>query len=67
MASEDSDQILPGRLPVHRFGDLRDLDETVDIEMSTDFDNPHTTRESFEVELLRRAERMSFKERQYRS
>ncbi len=67
MASEDSDQILPGCLPVHRFGDLRDLDETVDIEMSTGVDDPHTTRESFEVELLRRPERVSFEERQYRS
>ena len=67
MASEDSDQVLPGCLPIHRFSDFCDLYETIDINVSTDFDDPHATRELLEIELLRRPERMSFEERNYRS
>jgi hypothetical protein len=67
MASEDSDQALPGRFSVHRFSDFRDLDETIGIYVPTGFDNPHTTRELLEVHLLRRPERMGFEERDYRS
>ena len=67
MASEDSDQVMPGCLPIHRFGDFCDLYEAVDISVPTNFDDPHATRELLEVELLRRPERMSLEERNYRS
>ena len=30
MASEDSDEIVPGFLPIHCLSDFRDLDETFD-------------------------------------
>jgi hypothetical protein len=66
MASEDSDQVLSGGSPVHRFGDFCDLDETIDIRMPANFDDPHATRELLEISLLRRPERMSLEERYYR-
>jgi hypothetical protein len=67
MASEDSDQVLLGLLPVHRFGYLRDLDQTADIEMSVLRDQSHATRELLKVTLLRRSKRVSLEERNYRS
>jgi hypothetical protein len=67
MASEDSDQILPGRPPIHRLDDLRDFNETFDIEMPIVHDHSHAARELLEVTLLRRPKRMGLEERNYRS
>ena len=67
MASEDSDQLTSGCLPVHRFDDPRDCDQTVDIEMPAGGDQPHATRELLKVALLPTAKRMSLEERNYRS
>jgi hypothetical protein len=66
MASEDSDQLLPGCPPVHRFDDLSNLNQTIDIEMPAVRDQLHTQRELLEVALLRRTERISLEERNYR-
>ena len=63
MASEDSDQLRSGCLAIHRLDDLRDLYETVGLQMSTRLDYPHTECELFEVCLLGRPKRMGFKER----
>jgi hypothetical protein len=67
MASEDSDQLVSGRLPIHGRNDLRDLNQTLDIEMPTVCDQPHAARELLKVALLRRAKRMGLEERNYRS
>jgi hypothetical protein len=67
MASEDSDQILPGCLPIHRFGDFRDLHETADIEMPVVRDQSHAARELLKVTPLRRPKRVGLEERNYRS
>ena len=66
MASEDSDQVLPGRSPVHRFRDLGDLNETVAFAAPTAVDQAHAARELFEVALLARPEGVPFEERNYR-
>ena len=67
MASEDSDQIMPGCLSVHRLDDFCDLHQTSDIEMSAVRDHPHAAHELRKVTLLRRPERVSLKERNNRS
>jgi hypothetical protein len=67
MASEDSDQVMPGCLPVHRFGDFRDINETAGIKMPIVSDHSHAARKLLKVTLLRRPKGMSFKERNYRS
>ena len=67
MASEDSDQLVSGSLPIHRRDDVCDLNQTVGIEMPTVCDTPHAARELLKVALLRRAKRMGLKERYYRS
>jgi hypothetical protein len=66
MASEDSDQVLPGCLPIHRFDDLSNLNQTFDIEMSIIRDQLHTACELLKVTLLRRPKRVILKERNYR-
>jgi hypothetical protein len=66
MASEDSDQVLPGRLPIHRFNDLSNLNQTFDIKMPIIRDQLHAARELLEVTLLRRPKRVILKERNYR-
>jgi hypothetical protein len=66
MASEDSDQVLSGRLPIHRFDDLSNLNQTFDIEMSIIRDQLHAACELLEVTLLRRSKRVILKERNYR-
>jgi hypothetical protein len=66
MASEDSDQVTSGCPSVHRLGDRYDFKEALDIEMSIGLDDSHTQREPFKVTLLRRTERMSLEERDYR-
>ena len=66
MASEDTDQLLPGCPSIHRLDDLRDLNQTVDIEMPTVRNQSHATRELLEIALLRRPQRVSLEERYYR-
>src|SRR5204863_3791368 len=53
MASEDSDQIVSGFLPVHRLSDLRDLDETVGRLVPAGGDEFDAVSELLEVLLLR--------------
>ena len=38
MVSEDSDHLVPGLSPVHRLGDFGDLNETIDVQMTTSGD-----------------------------
>jgi hypothetical protein len=67
MASEDSDQILPGCLPIHRFHDFRDFHETAGIEMPVVHDHSHAARKTLKVTLLRRPKGIGLEERNYRS
>ena len=48
---------------VHRFNDLRDLDQTLSGQMSTSLDRLHTLSELLKVFLLRGPHPMSLKER----
>ena len=66
MASEDSDQLTAGCLPIHRFDDLCDFNETSDIEMPAVPYQSHAACELLEITLLRRAKRMSLEEGDYR-
>jgi hypothetical protein len=63
MASEDSDQVVPGFLAVHGLRDLDDLDETLRIEMPAGGDKLHTVGKRFEVVPLRCSERVLLEER----
>ena len=63
MASEDSDQILPGLLEVHRLRDLCDLHQTAGGPMAAAGHDVHAAHELLKVVLLGRPERMSLKER----
>ncbi len=63
MASEDSDELVPGLLPVHRLSDLHDLDETFCRPVSADGDELDAAGELFEVLLLRTLHRILPKER----
>jgi hypothetical protein len=63
MVSEDSDQLLPGLPPVHGLGDPCDLDQTVDRQVPAAIDEAHTSRELFEVGLLRGEHRVLLEER----
>jgi hypothetical protein len=67
MASEDSDEVVSGLAPVHRLGDLRDLDETGRAQMTAVGDKLDAPRELLEVLLLRATHRMLPEERDYRS
>jgi len=67
MASEDSNQVLPGRPPVHCLGDLCDLNQTAGIEMPAVRYQSHAACELFEVTLLGRSQRVGLEERNYRS
>ena len=53
MVSEDSDQLSPGFLAVHRFRDLCDLDQTVPGQMSLRLDQLEASRELVIVHGLR--------------
>jgi hypothetical protein len=66
MASEDSDQFLPGCTPVHGFDDLSNLNQAGDIKMSAGRYQLHAARELLEVTLLRRPKMISLEERDYR-
>ena len=67
MASEDSDQVLPGCLPIHRFNDFRDFHETADITMPAVREHSHAQRELLKVALLSRSKRVGLEERNNRS
>lgn len=67
MASEDSDEVVPGFAPVHRLSDLSDLDETASAQMTAVGDQLDTPHELLEVLLLRGPHRMLLEERDYRS
>ena len=45
MASEDSDQVVPGFLVIHRLSDLDDVDEPVRRQMPASLHHLDTTRE----------------------
>lgn len=53
MVSEDSDQVLPGLLAIHRLSDLRDIRQTLVGPMHTGVDQLDTADELLEVLLLR--------------
>ena len=63
MASEDSDELVSGFLPVHRLGDLRDLDETFGRLVPADGDQLDAAGELLEVLLLRASHRIPLEER----
>ncbi len=62
MVSEDSDQLLPGFLAVHRLSDLDDLDQTLAGQMMTAFDQLNAPCKLLEVLLLRGVHRMPAEE-----
>ena len=53
MVSEDSDQLSPGLLAIHRLNDLCDLHKTLKGPMSTAVDQPDAAHELLKVALLR--------------
>jgi hypothetical protein len=63
MASEDSDEIVPGFLPIHGLRDLRDLNETLGRQMPADGDQLNAASELLEVLLLWAPQRMPSEER----
>ncbi len=63
MASEDSDEVVPGFPVIHRLGDASDLDETVAGSVPTRRNHVHAHRESVEIEPLRRSQRVFPEER----
>ena len=63
MASEDSDQVVPGLAMIHRLPDLHDLRETRRREMTPVLHQSDALRELLEVGALRRAKRIPFEER----
>lgn len=66
MASEDSDQVLPGFLAVHCLSDLHDFDQAIGCPMPTRFDQLNAPRKLREVVTLRGAQRILTEERYYR-
>jgi hypothetical protein len=66
MVSEDSDQLVPGLLVVHRLRQERDLDEPVCGQMPPGPHHLHACRKLLEIEPLRRPERIPLEERDYR-
>ena len=63
MASEDSDQILPGLLEVHRLRDFSDLHQTFRGPVAATGHDLHAQHELFEVALFRGPERIRLEER----
>ncbi len=63
MASEDSDEFLPGLPPIHRLRDLGDLDQAACRQMPTSEHELHAVRELLEVLLLGSSHRMRPEER----
>src|SRR3954447_23685162 len=66
MASEDSDQLVPGFLAIHGLRDLDDLDQTFRGQVPAGGDELHATGKSLEVEPLRCQQRMLLEERNNR-
>jgi hypothetical protein len=66
MASEDSDELVPGLLPIHGLNDLRDLNETIGRLVPAGGDELDAARELLEVLLLRTSHRMLPEERNHR-
>jgi len=58
MASEDSDEISPGLLAVHRLSDLSDANEPFIAQMHASIDQLNTSGELLEVPLLGGVHRM---------
>ena len=67
MASEDSEQLGPGLLAVHRFRDLDDLGQSLKTEMPAILDHLDAQRKLLEVALLRRVHLVRTEERNDRS
>ena len=63
MASEDSDELLPGLTMIHRLRDRRNLHKTLAGQVSIGSDDVHTPRERLEVVALRRTKPMLPEER----
>ena len=63
MVSEDSDELVPGFLSVHRLSDLSNLDEPTGRQMTARVDHLDHLYELFEVLLLRSSHRMQSEER----
>src|SRR5258708_7263007 len=63
MASEDSDQFLPGFLMVHCLHDCRDFGQSLDSEMVADCAQINASPELGEIIALARSQRISHKER----
>jgi hypothetical protein len=66
MASEDSDQVMPGFLAIHGLCDLCQLDEPLGLEMATLGDQANAASELHKIPLLRRSHRMLIEERDHR-
>jgi hypothetical protein len=66
MASEDSDEFVPGFTPIHRLRDLGDLRQTVEGPVATAGDQIDTESELLKVESLRSPQRMPLEERNHR-
>src|SRR5947208_16731672 len=63
MASEDSDQVVPGLSAVHGLRNLRDLDQSTGGQMIASGDHVHAPCELLKIEPLRAAERIPLEER----
>jgi hypothetical protein len=63
MASEDSDQVSPGLTMVHLLSEQRDLNQPVSRKMVPAGNQLEALRETLEVLLLRRPQRVLAKER----
>jgi len=62
MASEDSDQLVPGFSAIHRLNNLRDLHETVNGQVATRGNKLNAVRELCEVITLRSSQRIRAEE-----
>jgi hypothetical protein len=67
MASEDSDQLASGRLPVHRFSNFGDLNQARNAQVASVRDQSHATRELLRIAMLGGPKPMDFEERYDRS
>ena len=63
MASEDSDELVPGFSVIHRLRDLCDRNQTLAGPVSIIGDDVHTPSEALKVVLLRGTQRMPPEER----
>ena len=63
MASEDSDQLVPRFLAIHRLSDLCNFDQSIRRQMAAGINHLDARRELLEVLLLRAHERIPARER----